>query len=128
QSKYIVIDQFGYRPTSEKIAVMRDPLTGFDASEAFAPGFSYALVDASNGVQVFTGNAIPYQSGAEDPSSGDRAWWFNFSSFETPGTYYVLDINQNLKSYEFVIAENVYEEVLKHAVRTFYYQRAGYAK
>jgi len=128
QSKYIVIDQFGYRPTSEKVAVLRDPITGFDASESFAPSFAYAVVEASNGNQVFTGNTVPYKSGAEDPSSGDRAWWFDFSSFETPGTYYILDINQNLKSYDFVIAENVYEEVLKQAVRTFYYQRAGYAK
>ena len=77
---------------------------------------------------MFLGNSVPYNSGAEDPSSGDRVWWFDFSAFTTPGTYYVLDINQNLKSYDFVIADNVYEDVLKHAVRTFYYQRAGYAK
>ncbi len=128
QSKYIIVDQFGYRPDSEKIAVMRDPLTGFDAAESFAPGFNYAVVDVSNGTQVLTGNATPYKSGAEDSSSGDRAWWFDFSALQTPGTYYILDINKNLKSYDFIIADNVYEELLKHAVRTFYYQRAGYAK
>ncbi len=127
-SKYIVVDQFGYRTTSEKIAVIRDPLTGFDASESFSPGFSYALVDVSTGSQVFTGNSTPFNSGSEDTSSGDRAWWFNFSSYETPGTYYILDINKNLKSHDFEINDNVYEEVLKHTVRTFFYQRAGYAK
>jgi len=127
-SKFIVVDQFGYRPVSEKIAVMRDPLTGFDSSESFAPGFSYALVDATNGNQVFTGNSVPFNSGKENASSGDRNWWFDFSSYQVPGTYYILDISKNVKSYEFVINENVYEEILKHAVRTFYYQRAGYAK
>lgn len=127
-SKYIIVDQFGYRTNSEKIAVVRDPLTGFDASESFAPGFNYALVDATTDTQVFTGNVVPWNSGNEDDSSGDRAWWFDFSSYQTPGTYYVLDINQNLRSYEFSIADDVYEEVLKHAVRTFFYQRAGYEK
>ena len=128
QSKYIVVDQFGYRPDSEKIAVVRDPITGFDAAESFSPNSPYALVDASNNAQVLVGSIVPWNSGAEDDSSGDRAWWFDFSSYQTPGIYYVLDVSQNLKSYDFVIADDVYEEVLKHAVRTFYYQRAGYAK
>ncbi|MFI1770900.1 glycoside hydrolase family 9 protein [Thalassobellus citreus] len=127
-SKHIVVDQFGYRSTSEKIAVLRNPVTGFDASESFTPGTNYALVNAANGVQVFTGNSVPWNSGAEDDSSGDKVWWFNFSSYQVPGTYYVLDISQNLKSYEFIISDNVYEAVLKQAVRTFFYQRVGYAK
>ncbi|WP_179318112.1 glycoside hydrolase family 9 protein [Winogradskyella helgolandensis] len=128
QSKYIVVDQFGYRPTSEKIAILRDPISGFDASESFAPSYAYAIVDATTNTQVYLGHTVPYNSGMEDPSSGDRVWWFDFSAFETPGTYYILDINQNLKSYDFVIAEDIYNDILKHAVRTFYYQRAGYAK
>ena len=127
-SKYIVVDQFGYRPTSEKIAVIRNPVTGFDAAESFTPAANYALVNASTNTQVFSGNLVLWNAGTEDTSSGDRAWWFNFSSYETPGTYYILDIAQNLKSFEFSISENVYDEVLKHAVRTFYYQRAGYEK
>ena len=128
QSKYIIIDQFGYRPNSEKIAVIRDPLTGFDASESFTPSANYALVNAANNTQVFYTNLTTWNSGNEDASSGDRAWWFDFSSYNIPGTYYILDIDQNLKSYDFVISESVYNDVLKHAVRTFYYQRAGYPK
>jgi hypothetical protein len=34
-SKYITIDQFGYLPDSKKIAVIRDPQTGYDAAESF---------------------------------------------------------------------------------------------
>ncbi|WP_117881606.1 glycoside hydrolase family 9 protein [Aureibaculum luteum] len=127
-SKYIVVDQFGYRPDSEKIAVMRDPVTGFDAAESFSPGVQYALVNANNGATVYTGNIVSFNSGLVDPSSGDRAWWFDFSSYQTPGIYYILDVTKNLKSYDFVINDNVYEEVLKHAFRTFFYQRAGYSK
>jgi len=127
-SKYIVVDQFGYRPNSEKIAVIRNPITGFDAAESFTPSNNYALVNVSTGLQVFTATVVPWNSGNEDASSGDQAWWFDFSSYQTPGTYYILDSNQNVKSFDFVISENVYEEVLKHAVRTLFYQRSGYAK
>jgi hypothetical protein len=54
-SKYVVVDQFGYLPVSEKIAVLRDPITGFDAAESFQPGSTYALVNAYSGRRVLTG-------------------------------------------------------------------------
>lgn len=127
-SKYIVVDQFGYLPSSKKIAVIRDPQTGFDASESFAPGTSYAVVKASTGEQIFTANRTTWNSGATDPSSGDKAWWFDFSAVTEAGKYYVLDISKNVRSYEFEISPVIYNEVLKHAVRTFFYQRAGFAK
>lgn len=127
-SKYVVIDQFGYLPSSRKIAVLRDPVTGYDASESFAPGTSYAVVDVSTGSHVYTADVVEWNSGALDASSGDRAWWFDFSNVTTPGNYYILDITNDLRSYEFTIGDDVYKEVLKHAVRTFFYQRAGFAK
>ena len=128
-SKYIVVDQFGYRPDAiEKIAVIRNPVTGFDHAESFSPGGTYALVDASNDNQVFTASPVAWNSGAEDASSGDQTWWFDFSSYNTPGTYYVLDITNDVKSFQFEIRDDVYNEVLKHAVRTFFYQRVGFAK
>lgn len=127
-SKFIVVDQFGYLPNDKKIAVIRDPQTGFDAAETFTPGTSYALVDASNKTQLFTAAPTVWNKGAEDSTSGDKAWWFDFSSVTEVGEYYVLDISNNVKSYNFSIAANVYDDVLKHAVRSFYYQRSGYEK
>ncbi|MBL6447941.1 glycoside hydrolase family 9 protein [Fulvivirga sp. 29W222] len=127
-SKYIVVDQFGYRPSSEKIAVIRNPITGFDAAESFSPGDNYALVNASDNSKVFSATPEIWNGGKEDASSGDQAWWFDFSTYDTPGNYYVLDVDNNVRSYEFTIDEHVYAEVLKHAVRTFFYQRAGYNK
>ena len=47
-SHHIVVDQFGYLPDGEKVAVIRDPQTGFDATASFTPGSSYALVNAAN--------------------------------------------------------------------------------
>jgi endoglucanase len=126
--RFVVIDQFGYLPSSEKIAVIRDPQTGFDADDSFSPGATYAVVDAESGTRVFTGAPAAWSGGATDSSSGDRAWWFDFSSLTTPGRYYVLDIEQNARSYEFRIAEDVYRDVLAQALRAFFYQRAGQAK
>lgn len=127
-TKYIVVDQFGYLPESQKIAVIRDPQTGFDADESFSPGDNFAVINKSSGSSVATGSPLAWNAGATDASSGDKAWWFDFSSVTTPGTYYILDVNNNLRSYEFIIADDVYNEVLKHAVRTFFYQRAGFEK
>ena len=127
-SKFIVVDQFGYRPDAEKIAVVRDPQTGFDAADSFTPGKSYALVDALSGKQVLTAAVTPWNAGAEDKSSGDKAWWFDFTSFTTPGSYFVLDVDNDVRSDVFEISDTVYREVLKRAVRMLFYQRVGQAK
>lgn len=124
----IVIDQFGYLPDSEKIAVIRDPATGFDATTDFTPGATYALVDAKSGEQVFVANPIPWNGGIEHADSGDKAYWFDFSEVTTEGTYYVLDVDKDERSPEFVISKDVYRVVLRHALRTFFYQRAGQEK
>ena len=131
QSPYIVVDQFGYLPTANKIAVIRDPQTGYDASASFTPGLTtnnYALVDATSNAAVFTGTPTAWNSGATDASSGDKVWWFDFTSYTTPGKYYVKDVSQSVRSAEFVIADTVYKSVLKAAVRMLFYQRSSYAK
>lgn len=127
-SNYITVDQFGYRPDSKKFAVIRNPQIGFDAEESFIPGNNYAVVRTSDTTVVFTGNPQSWNDGATDSSSGDKAWWFDFSAVNEEGSYYVLDVDSNLHSYEFEIREDIFEEVLIQAVRTFFYQRSGFAK
>ncbi|QCR23158.1 glycoside hydrolase family 9 protein [Pontibacter sp. SGAir0037] len=127
-SKYIVVDQFGYPETARKVAVIRNPVTGFDAAESFQPGTVYRVVNASTGQTALEGTPTSWNNGQEDPSSGDKAWHFDFSLVTTPGTYYVLDVAQQVKSYDFMIHNSVYQNVLKQAVRTYFYQRAGMAK
>ena len=127
-SPYIVVDQFGYLPDGEKVAVIRDPQTGFDASVSFTPGSSYALVNAASGGRVYTAAPTVWNGGATDVSSGDKAWWFTFTSVTTAGDYYVLDIDRNVRSYPFTISDQIYRDVLKQAVRMLFYQRAGQNK
>jgi hypothetical protein len=128
QSKFIIVDQFGYLPDSKKIAVLKDPQTGFDADESFTPGISYSVVNANTGEKVYTANRIIWGSGTTDASSGDKAWYFDFTTVTEPGTYYILDEEKNLKSYHFMISHNIYNEILRQAMRSFFYQRAGFKK
>ncbi|HTF97413.1 MAG TPA: glycoside hydrolase family 9 protein [Cellvibrio sp.] len=124
----IVVDQFGYLPDAQKIAVIRDPQNGYDANVNFTPGASLSLVDLSTGTVVLTATPTTWNAGATHSTSGDRVWWFDFSSVTTPGTYAVVDSSQNVRSPGFTIGEDIYKPVLRHAFRTFFYQRAGFAK
>jgi endoglucanase len=127
-SDFIVVDQFGYLPDSEKIAVVRDPDVGADAALSFTPGATYRLVDASTSETALEGSVAAWNGGQTHAASGDKAYWFDFSSVTTPGIYYVLDVENGVRSDTFRVASDVYREVLRQAVRTFYYQRAGFAK
>ncbi|MFW5656492.1 MAG: glycoside hydrolase family 9 protein [Bacteroidota bacterium] len=127
-TKNIVIDQFGYLPDAKKIAVIKDPHVGFDAQAGYEPGTTFALVSADNDEQVFTGTPVSWKNGDVHDTSGDRVWHFDFSPVTTTGKYYILDIENNTRSFEFNISPSVYNEILKQAVRTFFYQRVGHAK
>ena len=71
---------------------------------------------------------VPWNSGSTDASSGDRTWHIDFSTVTQTGRYFVLDADNNKRSYEFEISPIVYNEVLKQAMRMFFYQRSGFPK
>jgi endoglucanase len=124
----IVVDQFGYLPKSRKVAVIRTPEVGYDNSARFAPGQTYALIELPTGEVVKKGSPTAWSGGNTDPASGDKAWWFDFSEVEAPGRYAVVDIEKGVRSADFSIGEHVYKDVMKHAIRAFFYQRAGFEK
>jgi endoglucanase len=127
-SPYIVVDQFGYLPSSEKIAVIRSPQKGFDAAQPFTPGATYALLDAHSGNKLLEAAPATWNAGATDSSSGDKAWLFDFSSVVTAGDYFVLDETRAVRSPVFRIDVGVYRPVMTQAMRMYYYQRDGIAK
>lgn len=124
----IVVDQFGYPTRSAKVAIIRNPQSGYDNDASFKPGREYQVVERSTGKIVKTGAPTQWNNGATDPVSGDQVWWFDFSDVETPGTYAIVDTERNKRSVEFEIDDHVYRRVLKHSVRMFFYQRAGFEK
>jgi Cellulase N-terminal ig-like domain len=91
---WIVVDQFGYPATAAKVAVIRNPQTGYDSGDPFTPGTAYAVVSKSTGQIVMTGPLTAWNGGATDSVSGDKAWWFDFSSVTQPGTYLIEDVQR----------------------------------
>lgn len=124
----IVVDQFGYRPDARKIAIVRDPRTGYDAQVDYEPGTTFELVDAASGEVKFQGSPTAWSAGTEHELSGDAVWYFEFSEVTEPGTYFVRDGSTGRRSPHFEIRPDVYRSALKHAVRTLFYQRAGFEK
>jgi len=120
---HIIVDQFGYRPGDQKVAVIADPQEGFNKNDNFTPGGEYQVRNLNTSTVVYAGKPEIWNEGKIDPLSGDKAWWFDFSAVTEPGEYYIYDVENCVKSYDFVIKEDVYERVLYHALRTFYYQR-----
>ncbi len=127
-SDFIRVDQFGYLPEAVKVAVVVDPQTGFDSQLSFAPGAEYQVRRADDGTVVFSGEPKAWNNGATDPLSGDRAWWFDFSAVQTPGSYYVYDVANRVASFRFDIGPDVYADALRAAVRMFYYNRCNHEK
>jgi hypothetical protein len=123
-TSHICVDQFGYLPNQAKVAVIANPVKGYNSFDHYACGSRMEL-RTHDGKTVLTGAAEPWKAGQVDPDSGDQGWWFDFSSVTTPGRYYVYDPSTQLRSPEFSIGSNVFEPILKAAARMYYYQREG---
>jgi hypothetical protein len=126
--QHVLVDQFGYRPRDGKVAVLRDPQVGFDHDDHFTPGAHYQVRSAEDGHVVYSGAPTAWNHGATEASSGDRGWWFDFSSVTAAGTYFIFDSDRNVRSATFAIDQNVYKKILRTAVRTYFYQRSAFAK
>ncbi len=124
----IAVDQFGYLPDMTKAAVVSDPQTGFNSAASYTPGGMLEVRTWGSNTVVFSGSPAIRTSGGTDRQSGDRNWWFDFSPVTRWGEYYVYDPANDVRSARFRVGPDVYEQVMKHAVRMFYYQRRGAAK
>jgi hypothetical protein len=129
----IIVDQFGYLPNLDKIAVIKSAKRGFDKHPSLYKAWDYAVIDAETGQTVHEGPAIVWNGGKIDDNSGDIVYHFDFSSVREPGRYFIQDLDRealdiDIRSYEFEISPTVYTPVLKTAFRTLYLQRAGFEK
>ena len=124
----MAVDQFGYRPDMTKTAIISDPQQGFNAVESYTPGNALEVRTWNSNTVVFTGSPVVWSNGMTHVQSGDKVWWFDFSAVTRWGEYYVYDPANDTRSARFRIDHRAYEEVLKHTMRVFYYQRRGAAK
>ncbi len=123
----IRIDQFGYLPNSPKVAVLADPIVGADAGVAYTPGQRFEIRRWSDDQAVFESLPTLWNAGATDPQSGDRGWWVDFTEFRTPGSYYLFDVDNQVRSHRFEIALDVYDDVLDAALKAFWFNRGNVA-
>lgn len=125
----IVFDQFGYRPGDRKIVRVRQPVTGFDVAWAELPRLTYYVrrADTQAAVRSFSLDAAAGEVPV-DLLSGDKVLALDVSRIDEPGEYVVTSGDGVQVSGTFSVREDIYRPVLREAFRTFYYQRAGYAK
>jgi endoglucanase len=127
-NELIRVDQFGYRTDSRKVAVLSDPVEGWNAQQELVPGPVYEVRSWRDGKLVFSGAPVAWNRGAVEKSSGDRGYWFDFSALKTPGSYCIVDRDRGFRSFRFEVGPAVYRDVLRAAVKTFYFQRANVPK
>jgi hypothetical protein len=123
-----MVDQFGYLPEMAKIAVGSHPQDGFNATHIYTPGPRLEVRECKSETVVFAAPPVPWRHGMLHLQSGDRVWWFDFSAVTNAGQYYVYDPAHDVRSARFRVANDVYVDVLKQAVRMFFYQRRNAAK
>lgn len=127
-SPFIHVDQFGYAPNAEKVAVLSDPIQGYNAGLSYSPPATMQVRHSLNNTVVFSGPVTVWNNGNTAGTSGDRGWWFDFSSLTAAGSYYVFDPVGNQRSAVFEIATNPYGNVMLTAMKMFYYNRCNMAK
>jgi GH18 family chitinase len=126
----LIVDQFGWRSSSAKVAILAAPQSGTGSPSSFTPGASFEVRRVSDNGLVFTGTPSVWNGGATHSQSGDKGWWADFSGLSTPGRY-VLSLPggsaPGAQSYPFSIDDAAYQGVLQAAVKFYYYQRCGTA-
>lgn len=108
QSDSIRLDQCGYQPTEEKIALL------------FADGSSFKVIDANHNVAL-SGKVGP---AAYWPEAGDSVRQIDFSALNAEGRYSIL-VDDSLLSTPFVVSPQSHAEALRMAARAFHYNRAS---
>jgi endoglucanase len=106
----ILVNQVGYHPDADKVALFRSGADGFE------------VIDAATGKVVYSGvTSQPLYW----EFSGDSVRAADFSALTTPGSYRLCQKGSASCSGEFRIGADVYTEITKAAVKSFYLNRSG---
>lgn len=110
QTDAILIDQCGYAPSAEKIALLN------------IPGQMFDVLDAQKNV-VLSGSV---SSAAYWAQAGDSIRQIDFSALQTDGEY-TIAVDDSLESYPFKVGKLVHADALTKAARALYYNRCSMA-
>jgi len=109
-SETILVNQAGYLPEATKVALLR------------ADADIFELIDVTTGRNVYA--AQPGEPQYWD-LSGDTVRPADFSAFSKPGTYRICLEGTDVCSAPFRIGDDVYSEITRGAVRSYYLNRSG---
>src|SRR5258707_11184693 len=59
-NELIRVDQFGYRPAAKKVAVLVDPVEGWNADDQLTPGSTYEVRSWADGKLMLSGAPKPW--------------------------------------------------------------------
>lgn len=127
-SEFIHVDQFGYLPNSNKVAVLSNPQVGYNSAFSYTPSSSLEIRNATTDALVLTIEPQVWNNGNTHTTSGDKGWWLDFSALTQEGTYYIIDVANKERSSSFTISEAIYTDIIKAAGRMFYYNRCNLDK
>lgn len=118
----IKVNQVGYKPDSNKVALVSGYLDELNASE----GTTFELKRTSDNSTVYSGQ-LKLQREYDAIFSGERVLSADFSSYSVEGNYY-LKVNAPgiVDSVHFDIRDSVYDDLLRDLQRYYYYQRANF--
>lgn len=118
----IKVNQIGYQPLGAKYALV----TGFAETLSVTAGTAFHVMRVSDNASVYNG-ALRLDS-EYDSLSGDEVFSADFSALTNPGTYFIrVDAPGVQDSLPFQIGFGVFGEVLRDAMRYYYFQRQGIA-
>ncbi len=108
----VYVDQLGYLPGSPKYLFVSKVADSFRVRE-------------------IVGNTVSYRDAlvlfaADDPATGLTLYRGNFSALQQPGSY-IIEVPGVGWSFPFQIADTVYRELKRKALKGFYFQRCGTA-
>lgn len=117
----VKVNHLGYIPAEKKIA-----LVSYETGAVPAAPTYFQLKDAHSGVVVHQANLqliTPYSSTWNQ--SGDTVYHADFTSFTTPGRYFIYCPEINQTSLSFDIRSDAFNEAFRDSLRFFYYARSG---
>ena len=127
ENNYISVNQVGYFPNRQKIAVLGDnsgDIMHGASSINLSGAVDFEVIDAKSGSSVFKGTSTAPK---KDKDSDDNVCKLDFSEVTTPGTYYIKA--GEYRSFEFKIGDDIYSEsdhrLLTNAMNYFYQNRSG---
>ncbi len=111
-AQVVLVNQAGYLPDEGKFVYF------------VTPADSFMVIDQPSGVVYYADTT--HLTATMDRATGARTYRGDFSALTHEGTY-VVATNAGDTSYAFIISPSVFNDVMRKAVKGFYYQRCGEA-